>query len=152
MRRREFFGVLSGVAAWSVAAHAQDQRSRQRRIGVFMHLAADDPEAQARNAAFLQGLEAAGWSVGRNLRIDYRWVTDPEHYRKNASELVALAPEVLAATTTTVVRALQHTTRTIPIVFSSVIDPVGSGLVSSLAQPGGNATGFSLFEYGLGGK
>ena len=123
-----------------------------RRIGVLMHLAANDPEAKARNGAFLQGLEALSWSPGRNLLIDYRWVTDAELYRKNASELVALAPEVLTATTTGVVQALQRATRTIPIVFSSVIDPVGSGLISSLAQPGGNATGFTLFEYGISGK
>ena len=151
MRRREFLGVLGSAAAMPLVAHAQ-QRERMRRIGVLMHLAADDPEAQARNAAFLQGLEALGWSVGRNVRIDTRWVTDPDLYRKNATELVALSPDVLVATTTVVVRALQHATRTIPIVFSSVIDAVGSGLVMSLARPGSNATGFTLFEYGISGK
>src|SRR5262245_16704776 len=151
MRRRQFITLLGGAAAWPLTARAQ-QQERTRRVGVFMHLAADDPEAQARNAAFLQGMEARGWSVGRNVRIDTRWVTDPDLYHKNATELVALSPEVLVATTTVVVRALQRVTRTIPIVFSSVIDPVGSGLITSLAQPGGNATGFALFEYGIGGK
>jgi len=152
MNRREvltFLGVAG--AAWPVGAWAQ-QGERMRRIGVMMHLSADDREGQARNGAFIQGLEALGWSAGKNLLIDYRWVTDPELYRKNASELVALAPDVLTATTTTVVQALQRATRTIPIVFSAVIDPVGSGLISSLAQPEGNATGFTLFEYGISGK
>ena len=151
MRRRAFIAGLGGAAAFPLAASAQ-QSERMRRVGVFMHLAADDPEAQARNAAFLQGMEARGRSIGRNVRIDTRWVTDPELYHKTATELVALSPDVLVATTTTVVRALQRVTRTIPIVFSSVIDPVGSGLITSLAQPGGNATGFALFEYGISGK
>jgi putative tryptophan/tyrosine transport system substrate-binding protein len=96
MRRREFLGVLGSAAAMPLVAHAQ-QRERMRRVGVLMHLAADDPEGQARNAAFLQGLEALGWSVGRNVRIDTRWVTDPDLYRKNATELVALTPDVLVA-------------------------------------------------------
>ena len=153
MRRREFITLLGGAAAatWPSAARAQ-QGEQVRRVGVLMHLAADDREAQARNGAFMQGLEALGWRVGRNLLIEYRWSTDAELYRKNASELVALAPDVLTATTTAVVQALQRATRTIPIVFSAVIDPVGSGLISSLAQPGGNATGFTLFEYGISGK
>ena len=108
MRRREFLGVFGSAAAMPLVAHAQ-QRERMRRIGVLMHLAADDPEAQARNAAFLQGPEALGWSVGRNVRIDTRWVTDPDLCRKNATELVALSPDVLVATTTVVVRvAARH--------------------------------------------
>jgi putative ABC transport system substrate-binding protein len=124
-----------------------------RRIGVFMPGAADDPEFQARNAAFLQGLGELGWSVGRNLRIDYRWGRgDTERYRVYADELVALAPDVVLALGSSTVSALQKVTRSMPIVFANVIDPVGAGLVTSLARPGGNATGFISFEFAMGGK
>ena len=114
-----------------------------RRIGVLMTCAADDPEAQARIAAFLQGLQQLGWTVGRNVRIDYRWgAGDADRIRRHAAELVALAPDVILATGTATVAPLLQATRTVPIVFASVLDPVGAGFVDSLARPGGNATGF----------
>ena len=123
------------------------------RIGVLSNLAADDPEAQARNAAFLQGLQELGWIVGRNVRIDYRWgAGDTDRLRKYATELVALAPDVILASAGLTVRALQQATRTVPIVFAQVIDAVGAGFVASLARPGGNTTGFTLFEYGISAK
>jgi len=153
MRRREFITLLGGAAAaWPLAARAQ-QPERMRRIGVLMHSRPDDPEAQARLLAFLQGLSEAGWAVGRNLRIDYRWsVGTFAHLSRDAAELVALNPETILAgvggTTTTLLQA----TRTVPIVFAQGIDPVGNGYVESLAQPGGNATGFMQFEYSLAGK
>jgi putative ABC transport system substrate-binding protein len=153
MRRREFVTLLGGAAAaWPLAVRAQ-QRERVRRVGVFMPGVADDPEFQARNAAFLQGLGELGWSVGRNLRIDYRWGRgDTERYRAYAAELVALAPDVILALGTSTVTALLRTSRSVPIVFANVIDPVGGGLVASLARPGGNATGFISFEFSMGGK
>ena len=153
MRRRGFITLLGGAAAaWPLAARAQ-QRVRPRRIGVLMHLAADDPEAMARLAAFLQGLQELGWTAGRNVQVDYRWAAgNTELYRRYAAELVALEPDILVATITDVVRAFQQITRTIPIVFTSVIDAVGSGLIASLAQPGSNATGFTLFEFEISGK
>ena len=118
-----------------------------------MHLASGDPDAMARVAGFLQGLQEQGLATDRNIQIDYRWaVGQADLYRKYAAELVALQPDVLVTTVTDAVRALQRTTRTIPIVFTSVIDPVGSGLIASLSHPGGNATGFSLFEFGISGK
>jgi putative ABC transport system substrate-binding protein len=155
VKRREFI-TLMGVAAapsflWPLAARAQ-QTDRVRRIGVFMNLAADDPEGQARNTAFVQALQQLGWTEGRNARIDTRWETDAGSTRKYAAELVALAPDVILATASTATSALQQMTRTVPIVFVIVIDPVGAGYVESLARPGGNLTGFSLFEYGLSGK
>src|SRR3954452_19378024 len=152
MRRREFLGVLGGAAAaWPLAALAQ-QADRMRRIGVLMYLASDDAEGQARLAAFAHALEQLGWSDGRNLRIDTRWAK-ADDIGKHAAELAALAPDVLlAATGTATVAPLLQATRTVPIVFVSVIDPVGAGFVASLAQPGGNATGFTSFEYGLSGK
>ena len=128
---------------------------QMRPIGVFMHLASDDPEGQSRNAAFLQGLQELGWSVGRNVRIDYRWGAnnlDPDRMRKDATDLLALAPDVVLATTAPIVVALQQVSRTVPIAFTTVIDPVGAGLVASLARPGGNATGFAMFEYGISAK
>src|SRR5262249_58796748 len=119
-----------------------------RRIGVLMGQVADDPVAQARNAAFLQGLQELGWTVGRNVQIDYRWAADDvEHSRRNAAELIALAPEVILATGGLRMGPLQQATRTVPIVFVQVTDPVGAGYVESLARPGGNATGFIPFEY-----
>jgi putative ABC transport system substrate-binding protein len=153
VRRREFIALLGGAAAtWPLAAQAQ-QGERMRRIGVLLNLAADDPETGARRAAFLQGLQELGWSEGRNLRIDYRWgVGDSDRHRANAAELVALAPDIILAHGSPIVRQLQRATRTVPIVFVSVADPVGGGFAASLAQPGGNATGFMVLEYGLGGK
>src|SRR5215217_2244975 len=152
MRRREFLGVLGGAAAaWPLAALAQ-QADRMRRIGVLMYLASDDAEGQARLAAFARGLEQLGWSDGRNLRIDTRWAT-ADDIGRHARELAALAPDVLlAATGTATVAPLLQATRAVPIVFVSVIDPVGAGFVASLAQPGGNATGFTIYEYSMSGK
>jgi ABC-type uncharacterized transport system substrate-binding protein len=152
VRRREFITGLGGAAVWPLTARAQ-QRERMRRVGVLMNIASDDPEAQARLAAFLQGLQEWGWSVGRNVRIDYRWgAGDADHVRRYAAELVALAPDVILAYGTSTVGPLQQITRTVPIVFTQIVDPVGGGLVASLARPGGNATGFTLFEYGISAK
>jgi putative ABC transport system substrate-binding protein len=154
MRRREFITLLGGsVGAWPHGALAQ-QPERVRYIGVLMGTAADDPESQARTAAFAQGLAQLGWADGRNVRIDTRWATtNSDDIRRHAAELAALAPDViLSATGTATVAPLLQATRTVPIVFVLVIDPVGAGFVASLARPGGNATGFTLFEYGMGGK
>src|SRR5262245_26971415 len=152
MKRREFIILLGGAAAWSTAAHAQ-QHERMRRIGVLMPLAADDPEAQTRLGAFLQGLQQLGWTIGRNLRVDFRWgAGNVGAMRKYAAELVALTPDVLLGPGTTPVGPLLEATRTVPIVFVHVVDPVGAGFVSSLPRPGGNATGFVQFEYGISGK
>jgi putative ABC transport system substrate-binding protein len=152
MRRREFLGVLSSTAiAWPLATRAQ-HGERMRRIGVLTYLAADDTEGQARLAAFAQALKQLGWSDGDNVRIDTRWAT-ADNIRRHAAELVALAPDVLvAATGTATVAPLLQATRTVPIVFVVVIDPVGAGFVASLARPGGNATGFTSYEYGMSGK
>ena len=152
MRRREFVTLLGSAAAWPLAARAQ-QPDRVRRIGVLTPYAADDREGQARVAALQQGLAELGWIDGRNARIDTRWgAGDSARYRQYAAELVALAPDVIMAVTSPVVAALQRETRTVPIVFVGVIDPVGAGLVASLAHPGGNTTGFTVFEYGLSPK
>jgi putative tryptophan/tyrosine transport system substrate-binding protein len=154
MRRRTFITLLGGaVAAWPLAARAQ-QGERVRRIGVLVASAADDSENQARMAAFLQGLVQLGWIDGRNVRIDIRWATtNADDLRRHAAELAALAPDVLvAASGTSTVAPLLQATRTIPIVFVVVVDPVGAGFVASLARPGANATGFTTFEYGLSGK
>jgi putative ABC transport system substrate-binding protein len=153
LKRREFITLLGGAAvAFPLAASAQ-QRERTRRIGVLMNLASDDAEGQARLAAFLQGLQEAGWAVGRNMRIDLRWGGgDPESFRKQASELVALAPDIVFASGIPAATPLLQATRTVPIVFAQVVDPVGAGLVASLARPGGNATGFTSPEYGFAGK
>jgi len=152
MKRREFIRLLGGaVAAWPLTARAQ--QGDRMRIGVFMPLAEDDLVGQARIAAFLQGLQHTGWTDGGNVRIDYRWSAgDDERVRKYAAELVALAPDVILATGSATVGALLQATRTIPIVFPIAVDPVGAGFVESLARPGGNATGFLLFEYGISGK
>ncbi len=151
MKRRGFITLLGGAVAWPFAAHAQ-QGDRMRRIGVLMYLPADDAEGQARLAALTQALERLGWSDGRNLRIDTRWA-NADDIRRHAAELAALAPDVLlAGTGTATVAPLLEATRTVPIVFVSVIDPVGAGFVASLAQPGGNATGFTIYEYGMSGK
>jgi putative ABC transport system substrate-binding protein len=152
MRRRAFVTLLGGAAAWPLAARAQ-QRERMRRIGVLVTLAADEQQGQARVAAFLQGLQQLGWTDGRNVRIEYRWGPgDADRFRQYAAELVALAPDVILASGSPSVAALQHVTRTVPVVFASVGDPVGAGYVASLARPGGNVTGFTVFEYGLSGK
>ena len=153
MRRREFITLLGGVAAaWPLAARAQ-RPDRVRRIGVLMTLAADDPEAQTRAKAFEQGLRELGWSEGSRLHIEYRWSgDDPDRIRSYASEIVNLVPDVVLANATPALAAIQQETRTIPIVFVQVIDPVSRGFVSSLALPGGNITGFTNFEFPMGGK
>ena len=150
MRRREFIVALGGAVAMPLAARAQE---KMRRVGFLMNATAEEPEAQSYAAAFQQGMQEAGWSVGRNLLIDLRWGgNDAELTRRYAVELAALSPNVLLAAGGPVVRALQRATRNIPIVFAQSIDPVGSGIVASLARPGGNATGFTQFEYGLSAK
>ena len=153
MQRREFIKVLGGgAAAWPLGAHAQ-QRGAMRRVGVLMNVAADDPESATRIAAFLKELQQFGWSDGRNVQIDTRWaVGDVDRFRQYAAELIALAPDVVLASSSLAVAALQKVTGTVPIVFVGVVDPVGAGFVDSLAHPGGNTTGFTNFEYGLSGK
>jgi putative ABC transport system substrate-binding protein len=152
MKRRAFLTLLGGTAAWPLASHAQ-QPERMRRIGILMPNAADDPEYQARITAFLQGLAQLGWIDGRNARIDTRWgVADAERIRKYAAELVALAPDVIWVNSSPALAALLQATRTVPIVFTGVTDPVGAGFVDSLARPGSNATGFAVFEYGISAK
>jgi ABC-type uncharacterized transport system substrate-binding protein len=151
-KRREFITLLGGAAAWPLAARAQ-QSGRLRRIGVLMNQAADDPVGQDRVTAFVQGMQELGWSSGRNVRFEYRWAAgDAERIRQYAAELVALAPDVILATGGFGVGPLLQKTRTLPIVFVSITDPVGAGFVDSLARPGGNATGFTLSEYGFSGK
>ena len=151
MRRREFIALLSGTAAWPIAAHAQPGE-RMRRIGVLLPADADDAIFQARMAAFLGGLQQLGWTDRRNVRIDTRWAVGDADLRKYAGELVALGPDVVVAFGSNAVPPLQQVTRTIPIVFALVADPVGAGYVESLARPGGNVTGFTTFEYALAGK
>jgi putative tryptophan/tyrosine transport system substrate-binding protein len=152
MRRREFITLLGGAVAWPVAAPAE-RREKMRRIGILMNLAADDAEGQARLAAFLQGLQEAGWAVGRNTHIDIRWgAGDAERYRTYSAELVALAPDIILAAAGSTIPALLQATRAVPIVFAQTPDPIGAGFVESLAHPGGNVTGFTTFEYGMSGK
>jgi putative tryptophan/tyrosine transport system substrate-binding protein len=154
MRRREFIGLTGAAAAWPMAARAQ-QRGRMRRIGVFLGggNTPDDPQSQARSAALLQGLGELGWLVGRNLQIELRWAgNDTTRHVGYAAEMVASAPEVIVAVGASIVPPLLAASRTLPIVFVQVTDPVGSGFVASLARPGGNATGFSLFEFGISAK
>ena len=153
MKRREFITLLgAGAAAWPLAARAQ-QPERMRRIGVLHLQAADDPEHQARIAAFRQGLQQFGWIDGRNLRIDFRWSAgSAADARKYASELVALSPDVILTSGAGAVAPLLQATRSVPIVFVLVADPVGAGIVDSLARPGGTVTGFTSFEYSFGGK
>jgi len=153
VKRREFITLLGGAAAWPFAARAE-QAERMRRIGVLMAATADDPEYQPRMRAFQQGLALLGWTEGRNVRVDTRWAgTNADDIRKHAVELAALAPDaVVAGSGTTTVAPLLQATRTVPIVFVVVIDPVGAGFVANLARPGGNATGFLMFEYGQSGK
>ena len=150
--RRKFLATLGGAAAgWPLAARAQ-QREKMRRIGVLVNLPADDPESQARVGAFLQGLQEFGWAIGRNVRIEYRWATDVGSISRYAAELVALAPHVILANANPSVEALQRATRARPIVFVAVTEPVGSGVVESMARPGGNATGFASAEFGMSAK
>ncbi|MEA2955411.1 MAG: hypothetical protein QOJ58_908 [Alphaproteobacteria bacterium] len=152
-KRREFITLLGcAAAAWPLAARAQ-QPERVRRIGVLLPAVADDPEWQARVGAFLQALALLGWTIGRNVRIDIRWATtNAGEIRRHAAELAALAPDVILAGGATPAGPLLQATSIVPIVFTFGIDPVGAGLVDSLARPGGNATGFISFEYGLAGK
>jgi putative tryptophan/tyrosine transport system substrate-binding protein len=152
MRRREFVTLLGGAAAWPLAASAQ-QGERTRRIAVLHNFGSDDAIGQTRLTAFGQGLQQLGWTVGRNLRIDYRWTAgDPERIRKIVAEVIALAPDVILTAGGRNLSVLQQTNRAIPVVFVSISDPVGGGFVESLARPGGNATGFSTEEYGMSGK
>jgi putative ABC transport system substrate-binding protein len=151
MKRRDFITLLGGAAVWPLAARAQ-QTERVRRIGALMNVAADDPESSLRVAAFSQGLQELGWTVGRNVRIDWRWgAASRDHYSTYAAELISLAPDVLLTAGATVLPMLKAT-RTVPIVFAGVNDPVGAGYVRSLAQPAGNITGFAGLEYGFSGK
>jgi putative tryptophan/tyrosine transport system substrate-binding protein len=151
MRRRNFIASLGGAAVWPLAARAQ-QPGRMRVVGVLMNTA-DDPEGHSRVAAFVHGLQELGWSDARNVRFDIRWALgEPDRLHKSAAELVASAPDALLANTTPAVATLQQATTTVPIVFVGLIDPVGAGIVASLARPGGNTTGFALFEYGISGK
>src|SRR5262245_56645 len=152
MQRRDFITLLGGAVALPLAVRAQESE-RMRRIGVLMPGTADDAEYKIRLAAFLQGLQQLGWSDGRNVRIDTRWAAgDANLVRKYATELVTLAPDVILAPGSTSLGPLLQATRTVPIVFTTILDPVGAGFVDSLARPGGNATGFIAFEYGLSGK
>ena len=153
MRRRDFMAFAGGVVAIAPFVARAQQPERMRRIGVLLPAAADDAEFQARIAAFHQGLEQSGWTIGRNVRIDTRWATtDAAEIRKHAAELAALAPDVILAHGATTVGPLLQATRTVPVVFPVVVDPVGAGFVDSLARPGGNATGFMNYEYSLSGK
>jgi putative ABC transport system substrate-binding protein len=152
MKRREFITLIGGAAASPFAAKAQ-RAERVRRIGVLMPGVAEDPENKNRIAAFQQGLQVVGWTDGRNVRIDYRLGGgDADRIRSTAAELVALEPDVIFAVASSILIALQQVTHTVPIVFANITDPVGAGYVDSLARPGGNITGFLLFEYGLAGK
>jgi ABC-type uncharacterized transport system substrate-binding protein len=149
VRRREFIALLAMAVTWPSAAQAQ----RMRRIGVLMNYDEDTPQSRTRLASFLEGMEGLGWTAGRNVQVDYRFGrADADRNRRNAAELVALAPDVLVGSATAVTAALLQATRTIPIVFVNVVDPVGAGFVQSMARPGGNATGFIPFEYGMGGR
>src|SRR6516164_5653204 len=153
MQRRDFIKVVAGSAVtWPFAARAQ-QLEQMRRIGILMNRAADDKEGQARVAVFRQALQRLGWNEERNVQLDIRWGEDkPDLERKYAAELIALAPDVILASGTESVMALQALSRTLPIVFAAVGDPAGAGFVESLAHPGGNATGFMLYEWGFSGK
>src|SRR5262245_64004911 len=153
MRRREFISLLGGAAvAWPLAAHAQ-RNERMRRIGVLLPATADDTMSQTRLGAFLQELALLDWTIGRNMRIDVRWAsTNANVIRRHAAELVSLTPDVILAAGDSTMPALLQATHTIPIVFSAVIDPVANRYVDSLARPGGNATGFMIAEYSMGGK
>ncbi len=150
MRRREFISLVgAATVAWPLAAHAQQP---ERRVAVLMSFPADDPEGQARLAAFVEGLRQLGWTDGRNVKIEIRWPLGDAERSRSAEELIALAPDVILASATSSLAALQRITRSVPIVFANVIDPVGAGFVASLSRPGGNTTGFLSFEYSLSGK
>ena len=153
VRRREFITLLGGAAAaWPLAARAQ-QGERMRRIGVLLSTGEGNPQRQAQLAALVQRLTELGWADGRNARLDVRWTAGSvDAARKYAAELVALAPDIIVTDTSFDVAAVQQATRTVPIVFGGVIDPVGAGLVDSLARPGGNTTGFTAFEYAISAK
>ena len=152
MRRRDFLAGIGSAAAWPLAAQGQ-QPERIRRIGVLMNLAADDPDASARVAAFAQGLQELGWTMGRNVRVDYRWGAGvADLYRRYGAELVALAPDLILASGVPAISAVQQASRTMPVVFVDTTDPVAAGVVASLARPGGHATGFMQFEFGMSGK
>jgi putative tryptophan/tyrosine transport system substrate-binding protein len=152
VRRREFIAGLGGAAAWPVVAHGQ-QGDRIRHVGVLMNVRADDQDGRGQMAAFTQELQRLNWTDGRNVQIDVRWTGgDAELFGKYAADLVALQPDVILAVSTPAVMPLRQATRTIPIVFVTVVDPLGSGVIASLARPGGNATGFTLFEYSIGSK
>ena len=152
MRRREFITLIGSAAVVPLVAGAQPSES-MRRVGVLMSTAADDREGQARIAAFRQGVQTLGWIAGQNVRLDIRWGGgDADLDRRFAAELVALTPDVILATASSTVAALQGATRTVPVVFAHAVDPVAAGFVDSLARPGGNATGFVLFEYGISAK
>jgi putative ABC transport system substrate-binding protein len=153
MRRREFLGVLAGAVAVLPRVARAQQGERVRRVGVLMPFTANDPEAQARNALFEQSLRELGWMVGRDLQIDYRWPGgEAASIRRDAAELVALAPDVIMTVGSLTMGPMQQATQTIPIVFVNLADPVGAGFVQSLARPGGNATGFTNYEYSMSGK
>jgi putative tryptophan/tyrosine transport system substrate-binding protein len=154
MRRRDFIAVISGVAAWPLAARAQQSKPKpMRRVAALMPYSANDPQAQTRNAAFLQSLQQLGWTVGQNVQIDYRWSAgDEDDTRKYAAELVALAPDVIFVSGSAAVEPLRRATRTVPIVFVLVPDPVGAGFISSMARPGGNITGFTQWDYSMAAK
>jgi ABC-type uncharacterized transport system substrate-binding protein len=152
MRRRKFISLLGGAAGWPLAAHAQ-QGDRMRRVGVLIQFPETDPGGQARIAAFREELQKLGWRIGGNLQIDYRWaVSTEERARSAAAELLELTPDVISANSTVHLRAVQQATRTVPIVFTTIIEPIGQGFVASLAHPGGNTTGFSYLEVSVGGK
>ena len=151
-KRREVIAGLAGAAVASPRSARAQQGERVRRIGVLMNLASDDPEAQARIAAFRQELQQLGWTDGRDLRIDYRWAGDAGRFHGYAEELLALAPDVILASATPSVQALRQVSRTVPIVFANVGDPVAMGFVDSLARPGGNTTGFTPYEFGFAAK
>ena len=149
MRRRKFITLLGGAAAWPFAARAQ-QRARMRRVGALIALAADDPQSQRQLTAFVQGLQELGWTEGQNVRVDVRWAAgNTERTRGYAAELLDLGCEVILASGGMVVAGVLQATRNVPVVFTLTPDPVAAGFVASLARPGGNATGFTGFEYGI---
>ena len=152
MKRRQFIALIGGTAAaWSLAARAQPAE-RMRRIGVLMNVRSDEPEGQARVTAFVQEMQRLGWTEGSNVRTAIRWAVEAADFPRYAGELVALAPDVILASASPAVAALQRVTSSVPIVFGIVVDPVGAGFVNSLARPGGNTTGFTAFEYSISGK
>ena len=153
MRRRELITFLGGAAAFVSGMAFAQERERMRRVAVLMNSGPNDPDGQARLAAFMQGMQETGWSVGRNLNINLRWgAGDADNYRNHATELVKLSPDVIVTSGGTTTRAVQQASRTVPIVFVQATDPVGGGIVASLARPGGNATGFSQSEFGISAK